>query len=83
MAANRNEGAWGEANREESGQGKININTASKEDLEQIQGIGSKRAEMIVQYRQQHGGFKSLDELNNIPRIGQELTDAVKQRLAA
>jgi DNA uptake protein ComE-like DNA-binding protein len=49
MAATRNEGAWGDANREESSQGKININTASKEELEKVQGIGTKRAEMIVQ----------------------------------
>ena len=42
---------------------KINLNTATKEQLCQITGIGDKKADLILQYRQEHGQFKSIDEL--------------------
>lgn len=76
---------WRNQNQQESSQGAnvININEASQEELEQVQGIGPKRAEDIVQYREQHGVFKNVQELDNISGFAGTLTDEVKQRLAA
>ncbi len=48
----------------------ININSATVEQLQQINGIGPKTAEKIVEYRNTHGKFSSLDELSNIRGIG-------------
>ena len=54
---------------EEKPSGKLNINTATVEDMERI-GISPKTAQMIRAYRNKNGKFKSLDELLNVPRWG-------------
>ncbi len=48
----------------------VNINTADKELLVQIPGIGPVTADSILQYRQDNGQFKSLDELTKVKGIG-------------
>lgn len=48
----------------------VNINTATKEELLTIKGIGEKRAQDIIDYRKKHGNFKSVDELEKVPGIG-------------
>ena len=50
--------------------GKINLNTATSEELQTITGIGAKRAEDIIAYRESHGGFQSVDDLKNVSGIG-------------
>jgi len=50
--------------------GKININTASVEQLELLPRIGNKTAQSIVEYRTQHGPFKTVENLANIKGIG-------------
>ncbi len=50
---------------------KININTASEEDLQTLSGIGPAKAAAIVEYREAHGGFQSLEELLNVEGIGE------------
>jgi len=52
---------------------KININTATKEQLQRIKGIGPTIAERIVQYRTEHGKFTSIDELTRVKGIGPKL----------
>ena len=47
----------------------ININDASKGDIESIPGIGKKTAEKIISYRDEHGIIENLEELENIPGI--------------
>jgi len=48
----------------------VNINTASKEELTTIKGIGEKRAQEIIDYRKKNGDFKSVDDLEKVPGIG-------------
>mgnify|MGYP000890166179 CR=1 FL=1 len=56
---------------------KININTATKDMLTSIPGVGSKMAEKIIKYRQEHP-FNSVDELLNISGIGKKKFEEIK-----
>ncbi|MCL4767403.1 MAG: helix-hairpin-helix domain-containing protein [Hyphomicrobiaceae bacterium] len=47
--------------------GKLDINTATLEEIERIHGIGHGRARQIVEYRQRHGGIRRLEELLELP----------------
>ncbi|HHJ19401.1 MAG TPA: helix-hairpin-helix domain-containing protein [Gammaproteobacteria bacterium] len=60
----------------------VNINTASATELaESINGVGMKIAQEIVRYREQHGPFKTVDELTNIKGIGPVTIDKNRQYL--
>ncbi len=50
--------------------GKIDINTATAEELQQLPGIGPTRAHDIVSYRETHGPFPSIEALQQVPGIG-------------
>ena len=50
--------------------GGININTATESELETLPGIGASKAAAIIQYRTDHGPFKAVGELDNVPGIG-------------
>lgn len=53
----------------EESAGKVNLNTATLEGLQEIPGIGEVRAQAILEYRQQAGGFKSVEEIQEVPGI--------------
>jgi competence protein ComEA len=61
----------------------ININTADKETLMSvIKGVGEKKAEAIIIYREENGEFKTVDELANVKGIGQGIVEKHKEQLA-
>lgn len=62
--------------------GRININTASVQQLQELPYIGEKRAQAIVAYRQSHGPFHSIDQLVDIADIGEKSLEAIKPYLA-
>jgi competence protein ComEA len=58
---------------------KVDINSATLEELEQLPGIGSTKAEAIITYRQTIGGFDTIDQIQNVPGIGPVLFDNIKE----
>jgi competence protein ComEA len=54
----------------ERGPGKVDLNTATVDQLHAVNGIGKSRALEIVRYRDRHGPFMSLDELGRVPHMG-------------
>jgi competence protein ComEA len=52
--------------------GKVNINSASVQQLSELPGVGAKLAARIVEYRQKAGGFKSTQELMNVQGVGEK-----------
>lgn len=51
----------------------ININTATQEELEALPSIGEVRAQAIIAYREEHGGFRTTDELMEVSGIGEKI----------
>lgn len=60
----------------------INLNTATKEQLMQITGVGDKKADLILQYRQEHGQFKSVEDLKEVNGFGDKSVANIKDQLA-
>jgi competence protein ComEA len=56
---------------------KIDVNTATGEDLRILPGIGPKKAEAIVEYRRSHGSFRSLSEISEVRGIGPKTLDQI------
>lgn len=61
-----------------SGSSKVNINTASTEQLDTLPGVGPSTAKAIITYRTQKGSFKRTSDLMNVPGIGPAKYDAMK-----
>ena len=59
----------------------ININTASVKELDALPGIGTKTAELIVEYRQKNGPFKKIEELMNVRGVGEKSFLKLKPQL--
>lgn len=68
--------------REEADAGLVNLNTASLEELMTLKGIGESRAEDIIRYREEHGGFQEIEDIMNVPGIKeagfQKIKDSIK-----
>lgn len=62
----------------EKGGKKVNINTATQSQLESLTGIGPSTAEKIIKYREEHGNFKTIDELKNVSGIGETRFNSIK-----
>ncbi len=59
----------------------ININTASLEELDRLDGVGPSTAQKIVDYRTENGGFKTIDEIKEVPGIGDAKFAAMKDSI--
>ncbi len=62
-------------------QGKININTAGKEELMQLTGIGEAKAQSILNYREEHGKFTAVEELMQIEGIKEGVFNKIKDNI--
>lgn len=58
--------------------GKVNINKASKEELMTLPGVGSSRADSIIQYREEQGAFQSIEDIMQISGIKEGLFEKIK-----
>lgn len=56
----------------------VNINTAGKEELMTLAGIGESKAEAIISYRQEHGGFQKIEDIMNISGIKEGAFEKIK-----
>ena len=61
--------------------GTVDINTADKETLMSLRGVGESFAERIIEYREQNGGLKAVQELTNIRGIGRTLVEKNREML--
>ena len=62
-------------------QGTVNINTATLEELQTIKGIGKKKAEAILQYRKEHGAFRTKEDLLQVKGIGKKALEAIESQV--
>lgn len=62
---------------------RININTATAEELTVFSGIGETLSQRIVEYRQANGGFQSVNELLNVEGIGKETLENMRAYITA
>lgn len=60
----------------------VNINTATQSDLEAVKGLGPAKAQAIISYREANGGFKSLDDLDNVKGFGKASIDRLRGELS-
>lgn len=60
----------------------IDLNTATKDDLVELSGIGPAKAQAILDYRAQHGGFKSVDELKSVRGIGAKQFEKLRPEIS-
>jgi competence protein ComEA len=61
---------------------KVNINTATVKELMSLKGIGEKKAESIVEYREKIGSFAMIDELKGVKGIGDKIFNKIKNHIA-
>ncbi|WP_326717682.1 helix-hairpin-helix domain-containing protein [Vagococcus jeotgali] len=59
----------------------ININTSSASELQSLNGIGEKKAEKIIQFREENGSFKTIEDLKKVDGIGEKTFDSLKSQI--
>ena len=71
----------GVTSKEEAKEGKVNINTATVEELKTLKGVGEKKAEAIIEYRKKNGSFKTKEDLMKVRGIGKKLFESFEERI--
>ena len=59
----------------------VNLNTASKDELQAVKGIGPKNADAIIEFRKKNGPFKTVDDLKNVKGFGDKSVDSIRSEL--
>ncbi len=65
----------------QASQEKVNLNTATVAELQTLEGVGEKKAEQIIAYREANGGFKQITDLKAVSGIGEKRFEALKDKL--
>ncbi|NSB17219.1 helix-hairpin-helix domain-containing protein [Clostridium beijerinckii] len=60
---------------------KINLNSATLDQLKTLNGIGDSKAKGIIEYREKSGGFKSIEEIKNVSGIGDNMFERIKEQI--
>ncbi|WP_347564398.1 helix-hairpin-helix domain-containing protein [Clostridium sp. SM-530-WT-3G] len=60
---------------------KVNINSATIEELKTLKGIGESKANSIIEYREKSGAFKSIEDIKNVDGIGEKVFEKIKDSL--
>ena len=81
LAADASQAADGDPGFQDAENGKVDLNTASKEMLMTLPGIGEARAEAILAYRSEHGRFVSIEEIQNISGIKAALFEKIREKI--
>ena len=63
------------------GEEKINLNTATVEELKHLNGVGDAIAASIIQYRTEHGAFQKIEDITKVSGIGEKLFARMKDRI--
>ena len=70
-----------ESNKEGKSDGLVSINTATKEELMTLSGVGESKAEAIISYREENGLFEKLEDIMNVSGIGQAAYSKIKDNI--
>ncbi len=60
---------------------KTNVNTATESELEALKDVGPVKAKSIIEYRQKHGAFKSLKDLEKVPGVATATVEKIKDQV--
>ncbi len=78
-------GEYGDNNTRQQGavysDGKVNINTADSDQLQELNGVGPATAEKIIAYRNENGRFKSTEDIKNVSGIGDKTYEKFKDKI--
>ncbi|BEV73340.1 MULTISPECIES: ComEA family DNA-binding protein [unclassified Paludibacterium] len=60
----------------------VNINTASRQELETLQGVGPAKARAIIEFREKHGPFAAVQDLRRVPGFGDKTVRKLADKLS-
>ena len=82
IAAGEQKHAKGEAKDASQPEHRVNINEANQAELMKLEGVGAGAAKKIIAWREAHGPFKRLQDLEKVPGVGREVVEKNHGRIA-